>query len=133
MIILDTDHLSLFQQAGPAAAHLRARFAAVEADQDLAVTIVTVEEVLRGWLAVIHRAASHVGTIAYYDRLYRFLNSLADWLVVPFDAVAASRAASLRQSGVRIGTKDVRIAAIALTQNALLLSANLKDSARCQV
>jgi tRNA(fMet)-specific endonuclease VapC len=45
----------------------------------------------------------------------------------PFDQRAAATFARLRQQGVRIGTMDLKIAAIALEHQALVLSGNLRD------
>jgi tRNA(fMet)-specific endonuclease VapC len=47
---------------------------------------------------------------------------IASWTIP-----AADRFDALRASRIRIGTKDLRIAAIALEHDALLLSANLVD------
>jgi len=46
---------------------------------------------------------------------------------MPFDDAAADRFESLRAGGLRIGSMDLKIAAIALVHDALLLSANLED------
>jgi tRNA(fMet)-specific endonuclease VapC len=40
---------------------------------------------------------------------------------------AADRFAELRRQKIRIGSQDLKIAAIAITRDALLLSANLRD------
>jgi predicted nucleic acid-binding protein len=54
MILLDTDHLSVFtDERDPRHALLNARMEA--ATEPVACTIVSVEELLRGWLAIIHR------------------------------------------------------------------------------
>jgi len=50
--------------------------------------------------------------------------------IIGFDEAAARAAATLRKSRLRLGTMDIRIAAIALTNNALLLSRNLRDFRR---
>ena len=62
-----------------------------------------------------------------YARLGQLLYVLGDWEVVPFDQRAADLCASLRQQRVRIGTMDLKIAPIALTNDALLVTANLRD------
>ena len=46
---------------------------------------------------------------------------------MPFDEQAASEYQGLRAQRIRIGTMDLKIAAIALVHDALLLSANLRD------
>jgi tRNA(fMet)-specific endonuclease VapC len=47
--------------------------------------------------------------------------------IIEFDDDAAATAANLQKSKLRLGTMDIRIAAIALTNDALLLSRNLQD------
>jgi hypothetical protein len=54
----------------------------------------------------------------------------AAWEVLPFDQRAAATFVQLRQQGVRIGTMDLKIAAIALEHQALVLSGNLRDFQR---
>jgi tRNA(fMet)-specific endonuclease VapC len=127
MILLDTDHLSLLQtREAPAALALQARLEAFPPDE-VATTVITVEEQLRGWLARIHQVADVQRHVAYYDRLLRLLAFFAAWHVLPFDNQAATTFTRLRQQRVRIGTMDLKIAAIALGQNALLVSGNLRD------
>ena len=50
--------------------------------------------------------------------------------VVPWDAEAAEEFHRQRQAGVRIGSQDLRIASLAITHDALLLTRNAKDFAR---
>ena len=55
MILLDTDHLSLLQvRDAPAAFALQARLEAFTPDE-VVTTVITMEEQMRGWLALIHR------------------------------------------------------------------------------
>jgi tRNA(fMet)-specific endonuclease VapC len=127
MIFLDTDHLTLLKYPdSPRCAALVARMEA-SPDQEIGTTIVSAEEQLRGWLAVIARfrdVAHHVGP---YRDLWELLDSLQRWTIIPFDEAAALEFARLRGSGVRIGTMDLKIASITLVHDALLLSANLAD------
>jgi tRNA(fMet)-specific endonuclease VapC len=46
---------------------------------------------------------------------------------VPFDEAAARRFDDLRRQKLRIGSRDLKIAATALVNHALLLSANRTD------
>ncbi|MCX7429028.1 MAG: hypothetical protein NTW96_25805 [Planctomycetia bacterium] len=55
VILLDTDHINVLQSREPRAVTLMANMAA-SADQDFATTVITIEEQMRGWLAVIHRS-----------------------------------------------------------------------------
>jgi hypothetical protein len=53
--------------------------------------------------------------------------SVSDWEIVPFDERAADQVAGLRRQRIRIGTMDLKIASIALVNDALLVTANLRD------
>jgi tRNA(fMet)-specific endonuclease VapC len=50
--------------------------------------------------------------------------------IVPFDDAAARQFDDLRRQKLRLGTMDLKIAAIALVNHALLLSANRIDFER---
>jgi tRNA(fMet)-specific endonuclease VapC len=126
MILLDTDHLSVFTDERDARhSSLNTRLQA--AAEPVACTIVSVEEVLRGWLAVIHRLRDVHRQVPAYLRLREVFDVLNDWQVEPFDERAADQFARLRLQRVRIGTMDLKIASIALVDDALLITANLRD------
>ncbi len=59
--------------------------------------------------------------------MFEFYQAFA---VVPFDEAAATRCGELKSQRLKLGTMDLKIAATALTCNALLLSANRKDFER---
>ena len=129
MILLDTDHLSVFLDArDPRHELLNSRMES--ASEQVACTIVSVEEVLRGWLALIHRLRDVRRQPPAYGRLGQLFTVLSDWEIVPFDDRAADLFASLRRQGPRIGTMDLKIASIALINDALLVTANLRDYSR---
>ena len=50
--------------------------------------------------------------------------------VLPYDVEAQLRFAHLRRQPVRIGTQDLRIAAIALSKHATLVTRNRRDFAK---
>lgn len=75
-------------------------------DQIFAITVVTVEEQLRGWLAETAAridASRHVGS---YKRLADLVRFFRAWRIVDFDGQAAERFAILRKTGLRAGTMD---------------------------
>jgi tRNA(fMet)-specific endonuclease VapC len=127
MIVLDTDHLSVLGY--PTHAHAATLIARMEqsGERDFTTSIVTVEEQLRGWLSLINRVPDVHKQIAYYDRLITRLAFLGGWKILSFDTRAANEFKRLRRAKVRIGKMDLKIASIALVQDALLLSANLRD------
>ena len=49
---------------------------------------------------------------------------------MPFDELAANQFAGLRRQRIRIGAMDLKIASIALVNDALLVTANLRDYSR---
>jgi tRNA(fMet)-specific endonuclease VapC len=126
VILLDTDHINVLQAQGSGAAALVGNMA-ISSDQDFATTAITVEEQMRGWLALIHRLNDVDRQIPAYERLIGLFDFFARWQIVPFDSSAAEHFKRLRKQQVRIGTMDVKIAATALACDALLLSANLRD------
>lgn len=126
MILLDTDHFSVFfDQRDPR--HILLVRHLEDAEDDVACPIVSVEEMLRGWLAFIHGLRDVQRQLPAYARLSHLFMVLSDWNLVPFDVQAADRFVDLRRQRIRIGTMDLKIASIALENDALLLTANLRD------
>ena len=82
---------------------------------------------MRGWLAGIRRARDVVNQIRPYDQLINLVRFFQAWEILRFDERAAERFRELREQRVRIGTLDLKIACIALKQDAMLLSANARD------
>ena len=82
---------------------------------------------MRGWLALIHRLDDAHRQIPAYERLVALFSFFARWKILAFDDRAAGEFKKLRKQRLRLGTMDPKIAAIALVNDALLLSANLRD------
>jgi tRNA(fMet)-specific endonuclease VapC len=128
MIILDTDLLTLVQRVdSPEGLRLRARIAQAPSYESPAVTIITYEEQIRGWFAKIAHAKDTDRQIDVYVRLLQHIANYRRIRVLPFDRPAFDTYRSLRALKIRIGTMDLKIAAIALTTNARLISRNLRD------
>jgi tRNA(fMet)-specific endonuclease VapC len=123
LFILDTDHVSLFQRAHPLVIQ---RIAAVD-PRRLAVTIVTAEEQLRGWLSTIRRADSSAALVRAYSRLRLALEYFQTVQILDFDDAASDLYNRLRQQKLRIGTQDLRIAAIVLSVDSVLVTRNARD------
>jgi tRNA(fMet)-specific endonuclease VapC len=130
MILLDTDHLSvLLDDRDTRHVHLKNLIEASE-DEFISTTVVSVEEQCRGWLAIINRQVDVRLQVPAYGRLARLFRILASWEIVLFDVAAADEYLRLRKQRIRIGTLDIKVASIALVNDALLLSANLRDFQR---
>jgi predicted nucleic acid-binding protein len=67
MLILDTDHLAEYQKGTSPDAH-RLKQRLDEASQPFAITIITVEEVMRGWMAAIRRTKDPFRQISPYAK-----------------------------------------------------------------
>jgi tRNA(fMet)-specific endonuclease VapC len=130
MVVLDTDHLSLLLLAESEAAEKIAMRLASRHIRELTTTIVTYEEQTRGWLAQISRAKNLPQEIEAYRRLMTSFQDFCTMEVLDFDDEAAAEYRKLRGMKVRIGTMDLKIAAITLAHGALLLSRNLRDFKR---
>ena len=130
MILLDTDHLTILTYSeGSAYASLTTRMRAAR-EETFALPIVTVEEQFRGWVAAIAPVSDVSKQVPKYDRLVRFVEFLQGWQIMRFDERAAEEFKRLRKRRGNMGARDLKIASIALTQNALLLSAILRDFQR---
>lgn len=126
LFVLDTDHLSLYQRdVEPLLSKLLSH-----PPDELAITIITVEEQLRGRLAQVRKAT----TAAHLNECYRWLGETVDQLarlpVLSFDDRAATLYEKFLSQRIRIGTQDLRIASIVLTQKAVLLTRNSQDFSR---
>ncbi len=102
------------------------RLALVQADQ-LAVTIVSFEEQIRGWTAYLSKLRSFDGQPSAYNKLNRLLDFFCDVKVLPFDESALQHLQRLWLNRIRVGTMDLKIASIALANDATVLTRNSKD------
>ena len=130
MYILDTDHLSILGRANSAEAQrLRFRLAGLKPEERI-TTIITFEEQMRGWMSHLARTRVLTQQVEAYERLKEFLDRYLKLTVLKFDAAAATEFERLKQSRIRIGTMDLKIAAIALSHDATVLTRNIKDFSR---
>jgi tRNA(fMet)-specific endonuclease VapC len=122
--ILDTDHVTLFQHHHP---EITQRARAV-GGSNIFVTTVTLEEQLRGRLAGISRCATKPERLAVaYENLRRTQLYFCSVNLLNFDDAAYNCYQSLRQQQIRIGTQELRIGAIALANQATLVTRNQQD------
>lgn len=122
LYILDTDHVSLLQRQHPS---VLAKLARIPVD-NRAITSITAYEQMRGRMAVISRAKSEEFVGRGLVRLQEAIAFLADVQIIPYDQESQLQYEKLRQLKLRIGTQDLRIAAIVLRHNAILVTRNLR-------
>lgn len=126
MYILDTDHLSLIQRNGEAGKQILAKLALLK-EPEVAVTVITYEEQVRGRLNVLSRAKTLDEQILGYQGLQRLVLDYQSIEMVAFSQSAAVEHQRLRKAYPRIGNMDLKIAAVALANNAILLTRNISD------
>ena len=131
MILLDTDHASLLKDEydSDAARRLIHRLEAVNRNEIL-VSIVTIEEHMRGWLAVIAKERLAERQVVAYRELEKLFSFYIRFEIASFDQNSASRFDELRKLKLKVGSMDLKIAAIALVKRATVLSRNLRDFRR---
>src|SRR4028119_1725704 len=123
--ILDTDCFSHWQKNHP----MMVQRVEVNAE-NLALTIVTVEEAIRGRFKVIKDASEPSQAdklVLAYTRLWDTLDDFKNLNILKFDPNAFTIYTEFRSQKIRIGTQDLRIAAIVLANNAILVTRNYRD------
>lgn len=131
MILLDTDHATYLKYPeSERGRRLIERLEKLPESEVVGTAIVTIEERMRGWLAAIAKEKAAIRQVTGYRELIQLFDFYQEFEIIPFDEAAARRFEDLRGQRLRLGTMDLKIAATALVQRALLLSANLRDFER---
>ena len=127
MVVLDTDHLNVLERnTSPGSTTLRAHLTRLPPDE-VVTTIISYEEQMQGWMAYLAQSRSVAQQVVAYGRLLQHLDNYRRIPVLAFDEAAALVFQRLRRTRLRVGTMDLKIAAIVLCRGALLLSKNLTD------
>jgi tRNA(fMet)-specific endonuclease VapC len=124
--ILDTDHVSLLLERHP---KISRRVA--EVGSDISITVVTVQELFNGWVVRINNATELDDLVRLYGRLSRTISLCKRVPVAEFDGAAGDcyrkillEIPSLAKRRLQ---KDMRIAAIALSLGAIVVTRNYQD------
>jgi tRNA(fMet)-specific endonuclease VapC len=125
MYVFDTDISSILQRGtGEQFDRLWAKVAQHPVER-FYVSIVSFHEQVLGWNTYASRARDQAGVRHAYAMFQRTLAEFATAQVLPYDVAASDRLEALRKQKIRIGTMDLRIAAIALSRQMTLLTRNL--------
>jgi tRNA(fMet)-specific endonuclease VapC len=124
-VALDTNHVREFVLGDQLGMRLRQRLEAAGAE--VFVPIVVAEEALHGWVTLIRQCKAGPAQIEPYARLQTCIAALHRFDMLPFDREGAERYLLFRSQRIRIGTMDLKIAAICLAHDATLLTRNLID------
>ena len=126
MTVFDTD---VFVEILLGNARFVDRAATIRADQQ-SITIITLEEILRGRLHAIRQAEARKGAVTIvqaYELLGRSVNGFRQLTVLPYAEGADSLFDRWRKQKVRVSTHDLRIAAVSVDHSATLVSRNRRD------
>ena len=122
--ILDTDHVTAFQHGNP---RFLQRMKLVDSSQ-IFVTIITLEEQIKGRFKVInnHNTDFQKLPLAYYEFRKTF-DFFIKMNLLDFDHRALTHYQNLKKQKIRIGSQDLKIAAIALVNQMTLVTRNSQD------
>jgi tRNA(fMet)-specific endonuclease VapC len=126
LFILDSDHISLLLEGN---ALIDRKIQSIE--PQVATSIVTVQEVFNGWVSQINALANVQNPVPLYTKLWNAVEYFKGIPIANFDDAAhqtfqqlLSENPPLRKNRLQ---KDMRIAAIALSLGATVVTRNRKD------
>jgi tRNA(fMet)-specific endonuclease VapC len=126
LYVLDTDVLSLFYHGHSAVVqHIRDRSPA-----DLAISVVTVDEQISGWYTLTRQARGPEQVARAYAHLSETVIRLARWRILAYTESSIARVAELKALRLNVRVMDLRIAAIALENAAIVVTRNTRDFGR---
>jgi tRNA(fMet)-specific endonuclease VapC len=121
--VLDTDIVSLLQRGHPTVAMHVGNCG----HDEVATTIITVEEQLSAWYTLLRRAKTARELVPVYQRMSETIQFLSRLPVLTFTDAAADLYEGLRKQKPRTGRMDLRIASIAIAHQSTLVTRNLVD------
>ncbi len=128
--LFDTDHISILQRrSAPEHTALISRIA-LHATERFSFSVVSFHEQVLGAHTFLSRARTPHDVVRGYRLLDEIIRSFAAAPILPFDVAASDVFDDLTARRVRVATMDLRIAAIALANNQVLLSRNVRDFAK---
>jgi tRNA(fMet)-specific endonuclease VapC len=126
MIAFDTDVLTEILNGNPV--YVQRAHATDPADQR--VPVVVAAEILRGRLNGVRQAEAGKGRISLESAFLLFAENvlgIAAYPILPYTAAADTMFRQWRAAKIRIGTQDLRIAAICIDHKAKLVTRNARD------
>ncbi len=126
LFVLDTDHFSLYLLGHPQVV----QNVALNANQSLALTVITVEEQLAGWQRALRQATADLRRENIYRRLADTARGFAGWTILPFSIAAMNQSAIFLRSRLNVGGFDLKIASIALDFQGTIITRNARDFGR---
>jgi tRNA(fMet)-specific endonuclease VapC len=126
LYVFDTDVLTLYDHGD---LNVTRRVIA-HATDELATTVISVQEIVEGWLGYVKRQTRPDQIAHGYEELADVIPFLACFTILPYRQSSITRFDHLRGLRLNVGTNDLRIAAIALEHGAVVVTRNLRDFGR---
>jgi tRNA(fMet)-specific endonuclease VapC len=126
LFVLDTDILTLYYRGHP----IVVPRVVAQPPTSLSISVMTVDEQLTGWYTLARKARKPEQIARAYARLGEAVVRLAKWQILPYTETAIARAAHLKTLRLNVRLMDLRIAAIALENDAAVVSRNRRDFER---
>jgi tRNA(fMet)-specific endonuclease VapC len=126
LFVLDTDILTLYYRGEPTVV----RRVDAQASTELAISVITVDEQLTGWYTATRKARRPDQLAQAYAYLGEAVVRLARWRILLYTELAIARVGQLKALRLNVRLMDLRIAAIALENGAVVATRNTRDFAR---
>ncbi len=126
LYVIDTDIFSLYQHGH---VELTAKVN-MHPLQELAITVITVEEELSGWYSLLRRVHRPEEHVEVYGRLAKAIPVLARWQILSMSLPAIMRYETLKRMNLNVRKMDLRIAAIVLETGGVVVTRNVRDFQR---
>jgi tRNA(fMet)-specific endonuclease VapC len=127
LYVLDSDMLTLHEYGHP---KVTLRVENPPPDDVVALTIISVEEQLSGWYKQIRQARTPAEVERAYMRLGQAVTSFGSLMILNYNLAAIARYEQLLGMKLNVRKMDLRIAAIVLVYNGILVTRNARDFQR---
>jgi len=121
--LFDTDRLTLYERGNP----LVVQHVVAQPLGDVAISAVTAEESLRGRLGYLGRPLTGAARVRAYSLFIGTLKLISSIPILAYDSVCEMEYQQLRGLVPRVGSQDLKIAAVALVHRLILLTRNRRD------
>src|SRR5437588_11227421 len=126
LYVIDTDTVTLHRQGH---ALVSPRILSTD-PKDLAVTVMTIDEELSGWYGLLRKAKQPKQLAYAYQQLAESVAYFSGWQILSFPEAAIARYDQLAAMKLNIRKMDLRIAAITLENNGIVVTWNFSDFKR---
>ena len=123
LYLFDTDLLTLFANRHT----IVCKRASEHSSEELATSVITIEEQLTGWYTLLRQAKTDQQLVAAYEGMTYSIRFVSRLQIFSYSAEAAVRAAVFKKARLKIKTMDLRIACVALEAGAIVVTRNRAD------